>query len=190
MYGLIAWLSAPPLTASAGPGLAPRVTGAATIPAASANAAAVSLHAQRVLRMPTIVAPHRAGIGSAQMIVSILVRRLRDGKTYDDFREAWLPEKGFGWPTRVVTGQRMDDPREIVTIGFSDITPEQGEALLAQVGLEDSGAPRSEAAGHQDEEHLGEVAEEQLARRDRISEVIEPEMTRTFYVQLAEDDLT
>jgi hypothetical protein len=120
------------------------------------------------------------------MIVSILVRRLREGKTYDDFREAWLPEKGFGWPTRVVTAQRMDDPREIVTIGFSDITPEQGQALLAQVGLQDSGEERTEAAS----EHLADVADEQLRRRSRIDDVIEPEMTRSFYVQLAEDDLT
>ena len=122
------------------------------------------------------------------MIVSILVRRLREGKTYDDFREAWLPERGFGWPTRVVTAQRMDDPREIVTIGFSDISAEQAEALLTQVGLENSGG--SADADESDHEHLGEVADEQLARRSRISEVIEPGMTRTFYVQLAEDDLT
>ena len=124
------------------------------------------------------------------MIVSILVRRLREGKTYEDFRDAWLPEKGFGWPTRVVTAQRMDDPREIVTIGFSDISPEQGEALLAEVGLDASGDERGEAAGEPDDEHLADVADEQLRRRSRISEVIEPQMTRTFYVQLAEDDLT
>jgi hypothetical protein len=124
------------------------------------------------------------------MIVSILVRRLREGKTYDDFREAWLPEKGFGWPTRVVTAQRMDDPREIVTIGFSDITPEQGEALLAQVGLQESGEARTEAASEPGDEHLAGVADEQLRRRSRIDDVIEPEMTRSFYVQLAEDDLT
>jgi hypothetical protein len=116
------------------------------------------------------------------VIVSILVRRLREGKTYEDFREAWLPEKGFGWPTRVVTAQRMDDPREIITIGFSDISAEQAEGLLAQVGLEASGEERSEAAAKPDDA--------QLRRRSRIDEVIEPEMTRTFYVQLAEDDLT
>lgn len=124
------------------------------------------------------------------MIISILVRRLREGKTYDDFREAWLPEKGFAWPTRVVTGQRMHDPREIITIGFSDIGPEQGEALLAQVGLETTGEEGTETAEEPGDEHLGEVAEEQLRRRSRIDEVIEPEMTRAFYVQLAEDDLT
>lgn len=126
------------------------------------------------------------------MIVSILIRRLREGKTYDDFREAWLPEKGFGWPTRVVTAQRLDDPREIVTIGFSDIEPEKAQALLDQVGIDPSGAerkePGTEAAGG--DEHMTEVADVQLARRSRIDEVIEPGVTRAFYVQVADDDLT
>ena len=117
-----------------------------------------------------------------------VVRRLPAGHEF--LREAWLPEKGFGWPTRVVTAQRMDDPREIITIGFSDISAEQGEALLAQVGLDTSGEQATEPAPESGDEHLGEVADEQLARRSRISEVIEPEMTRTFYLQLAEDDLT
>jgi hypothetical protein len=126
------------------------------------------------------------------MIVSILVRRLREGKAYEDFRRAWLPEKGFGWPTRVVTAQRLDDPREIVTIGFSDVGREEAEALLSRVGLEEAGTERrrsGEEPGPGDE-HLGEVADEQLARRERISEVIEPEMTRAFYIQVADDDLT
>jgi hypothetical protein len=123
------------------------------------------------------------------VIVSILIRRLREGKTYDDFREAWLPEKGFGWPTRVITAQRMDDPREVVTIGFSDIEPEKAEALLGQVGLDQSGAKVTEARPDGDE-HLSQVADVQLARRSRISEVIEPEVTRAFYVQVADDDLT
>jgi hypothetical protein len=123
------------------------------------------------------------------VIVSILIRRLREGKTYDDFREAWLPEKGFGWPTRVITAQRMDDPREVVTIGFSDIEPEKAEALLGRVGIDQSGAEVAEDRPEGDE-HLAEVADVQLARRSRISEVIEPEVTRAFYVQVADDDLT
>jgi hypothetical protein len=69
------------------------------------------------------------------MIVSILVRRLREGKTYEDFREAWLPEKGFGWPTRVVTAQRMDDPREVATIGFSDIPSARSPASSCGEGV-------------------------------------------------------
>jgi hypothetical protein len=128
----------------------------------------------------------------AAMIVSILIRRLREGKSYEDFREAWLPEKGFGWPTRVITAQRMDDPREIVTIGFSDIEPEKAKALLDQVGIDQSGVERGEAAAERPEgdEHLADVADVQLARRSRIHEVIEPGVTRTFYIQVADDDLT
>jgi hypothetical protein len=126
------------------------------------------------------------------MIVSILIRRLREGKTYDDFREAWLPEKGFGWPTRVVTAQRMDDPREIVTIGFSDIDADKAKALLDRVGVDESGTEGGAASTERREgdEDLAEVADVQLARRSRISEIVEPEVTRAFYVQVADDDLS
>ncbi len=57
------------------------------------------------------------------MIIGILARRLREGKTYEDFRQAWLPEKGFGVRTRVVSAQGLEDPREIVTVGFTAIGP-------------------------------------------------------------------
>jgi hypothetical protein len=29
------------------------------------------------------------------MYIAVLVRRLREGKTYEDFVEAWYPDKGF-----------------------------------------------------------------------------------------------
>jgi hypothetical protein len=100
------------------------------------------------------------------MLISVFVRRLREGKTYEDFRRAWLPDKGFGVPTRVVTGQRADDDREIITVGFTDLPEDQMQAFLQRVGGQEE------------------------ARHDRIDEVIEPAMTRTFYIQLADDDLT
>jgi hypothetical protein len=100
------------------------------------------------------------------VIVSVLIRRLREGKDYSDFRAAWLPDKGFGIPTRVVSGVGLEDPREIVTIGFSDLDPADVEDFLARVG-----------------------PQEQL-RHDRIEEVIEPGGTRGFYLQVADDDLT
>ena len=100
------------------------------------------------------------------MIVSVLVRRLREGKTYADFRAAWKPDKGFGIPTRVVTGQGLEDPREIVTIGFSDLEPEDIPAFLERVGPQ---------------EHV---------RHERLEEVVEPNMSRGYYVQVADDDLT
>ena len=100
------------------------------------------------------------------MVISILMRRLRDGKTLEDFRAAWQREGGFGVPTRVVTGQGLDDPREIVTIGFTDIELDEIEGFLER------------------------TAPEEARRHDRIAEVIEPEMTRAFYVQMGDDDLS
>lgn len=100
------------------------------------------------------------------IILAVLIRRLREGKTYDDFRQAWLPEQGFGFPTRVVSAQAVDDDREIITIGFSELDEAQAEAELQR------------------------VAPQEQRRHEKVDEVIEPGMTRRFYVQLAEDDFT
>jgi hypothetical protein len=100
------------------------------------------------------------------MIISVLTRRLREGKTLEDFRAAWQREGGFGVPTRVVTAQGLEDPREIVTIGFTDIRVDEIESFL------------------------GRTAPEEARRHDRINDVIDPEMTRAFYVQVADDDLS
>jgi hypothetical protein len=100
------------------------------------------------------------------VVISILMRRLREGKTLEDFRSAWQREGGFGVPTRVVTGQGLDDPREVVTIGFTDIELDEIEAFLER------------------------TAPEEARRHERIAEVIEPTMTRAFYVQVADDDLS
>jgi hypothetical protein len=104
--------------------------------------------------------------GADVIVISVLTRRLREGKTYEDFREAWLPDEGFGFPTRVVSAQRVDDEREVITIGFSELSEEEAEAELQRIG------PQEER------------------RHDRIDAVVEPEMTRHFYVQVAEDDFT
>ncbi len=100
------------------------------------------------------------------IVISVLTRRLRPGKTYEDFREAWLPDQGFGFPTRVVSAQRADDEREIITIGFSELSEAEAEAQLQR------------------------IAPQEQRRHDRIEAVVEPEMTRRFYVQVAEDDFT
>ena len=100
------------------------------------------------------------------IVVAVLTRRLREGKSYEDFREAWLPEQGFGFPTRVVSAQAVDDDREIITIGFSQLDQADAEAQLQRIGPQEQ------------------------RRHDKIDEVVEPGMTRRFYVQLAEDDFT
>ncbi len=100
------------------------------------------------------------------IVISVLIRRLRDGKTYEDFREAWLPEQGFGFPTRVVSALRADDEREVMTIGFSELDESEADAQLQR------------------------ISPQEKTRHNRIDEVVEPDMTRRFYVQVAEDDFT
>jgi hypothetical protein len=92
------------------------------------------------------------------IVIAVLTRRLREGKTYADFREAWLPDQAFGFPTRVVSAQRTDDEREIITIGFSELDEAEAEAQLQRIGPQEQ------------------------RRHKRIDAVIEPEMTRQFYV--------
>lgn len=100
------------------------------------------------------------------MIVSVLIRRLREGRDYADFRAAWLPDQGFGVPTRVISAVGLEDPREVVTIGFSDLDPADVDAFLERVG-----------------------PQERL-RNERLEAVIEPGGTRGVYLQVADDDLT
>jgi hypothetical protein len=100
------------------------------------------------------------------MLFLVVTRRLKDDKTYDDFREAWIPDEGFGIPVRVMSGQRIDDAREIVTVAFTDIEP-------ADV-----------------EDFVDRITESELRRHARISEVVEPETSRALYLHVAEDDLS
>src|SRR5262249_46835776 len=72
------------------------------------------------------------------MIGVVFVRRLREGKTYDDFRAAWYPDEGFGVPARVLAGATLDDPRTIVTVGFVDADPADLEDLGARISANEA----------------------------------------------------
>jgi hypothetical protein len=100
------------------------------------------------------------------MLCSILVRRLRDGKTFDDFREAWFPERGFGVPTRVLSLTRVDNEREVLTIGLVDLPREQ----LAQ--------------------GLRQVAAAEAERHKKIDEVVESSVFTGIYELLEDHDFT
>ena len=91
------------------------------------------------------------------MIVSVIVRRLRSDRTYDDFRQVWYPDRGFGVPSRVINAVRIDEPREIVSIGFLDVKPDDLEQLAA------------------------DIASAEAKRHYRIEEVIESTEFRAIY---------
>jgi hypothetical protein len=100
------------------------------------------------------------------MIVSVFCRRLREGKTFEDFLEAWQAEKGFGVATRVFNAIRLDDEREILTVAFVQIEAESfAEATKSVAGQEE-------------------------IRHSRIDEVIESTELRAFYDLRTEHDLS
>jgi hypothetical protein len=46
------------------------------------------------------------------VFVAILVRRLREGMTYEDFLDAWYPDEGFGFGGRgPITARSLEDER-------------------------------------------------------------------------------
>jgi hypothetical protein len=76
------------------------------------------------------------------MIVSVFVRRLKPGATFEDFVREWEADAGFGVPTRVFNSQSLTDPCEIISIGFVAVGAEQVTQWLATV-------PASEAIRHE-----------------------------------------
>jgi hypothetical protein len=100
------------------------------------------------------------------MIGVVFVRRLRQGKTYADFVDAWYPDSGFGVPARILSGPGVMDERDVVTIGFVDVEPG-------------------------DLEHVGErVLAAEQTRHDRIDAVIESTELRTFFVVEGDHDFS
>jgi hypothetical protein len=92
------------------------------------------------------------------MFVSVLVRRLRPGKTYEDFVEAWYPEKGFGFAGRgPILARNLEDDREILAIGFIDLERAQLPATMERIAAQES------------------------VRHDRIADVIESTALRGIY---------
>jgi len=103
--------------------------------------------------------------------VSIITRRLKKGKSYNDFRKAWYHTTGFGVKDKenggsntMFTMVNVFDPSEIVVLGFVTTTLEQLEdALKIEVAFR------------------GE---------NPLDSVIEPEIGRKFYALISEDDFS
>jgi hypothetical protein len=100
------------------------------------------------------------------MIVSVFVRRLKDGCTFEDFINEWEADEGFGVPTRVFNAQSLDDPRDVISIGFVAVTVDQLQQDLAT----------STAA--------------EAVRHDRINTVVESTKLRCMYEVKTEHDFS
>jgi hypothetical protein len=100
---------------------------------------------------------------------AVLVRRLREGKTYDDFVAAWYPDKGFGFAEGwgPMTARNLADEREILTFALFKLAEgESIDAAMERIGAQEAG------------------------RHDRIGEVIESTTLRGAYEVLDEFDFS
>jgi hypothetical protein len=103
-----------------------------------------------------------------RVFVSVLVRRLRPGKTYEDFVAAWYPEQGFGIEGRgPLLARNVADADEILAIDFVDL-PDRGAVQAA----------------------MTRIAEQESVRHDRIAEVIESTAVRGIYEIVDEFDFS
>lgn len=96
--------------------------------------------------------------------VAILRRRLKEGKTYEDFRKAWYHTVGFDTANKMLSVINVADPREIIVIGLNETTVEQVRKLIAIDIKERKANP--------------------------LDEVIEPDIGRTYGILVAEDDFS
>jgi hypothetical protein len=103
------------------------------------------------------------------MSIVILTRRLREGKTYEDFRKAWYHTVGFGTEfgtaSKLYTAINVFDQREIIVVGIGEVKLEQDAMRLARIDIK-----------------------ERLEHP--LDAVIEPEMGRTFGILVSEDDFS
>lgn len=96
--------------------------------------------------------------------IAIVTRRLKEGKTYEDFRKAWYHSVGFGTPSKLYTMINAADPCEIIVIGFVEAEPDQ---YLAGLDID---------------------VKERLDHS--LDDVIEPDIGRKFGILVSEDDFS
>jgi hypothetical protein len=108
--------------------------------------------------------PAGAGRETHVIQVAILTRRLKEGRTYEDFRRAWFHTTGFGTGNRMYTVVNAFDPREIIVLGLTEITLEDFSTTL-EIDV-------NERLDHS------------------LDDVIEPEVGRTFGLLVSEDDFS
>jgi hypothetical protein len=101
------------------------------------------------------------------MFIAVFARRLAPDKTYEDFIDAWYPDKGFGVGGRgPIVARNVADEREILTVGLMDVEADEIGAVLERIGSQEA------------------------ARHERIEEVIEETTVRGFYEVTDEFDFS
>src|SRR5208337_4587140 len=99
------------------------------------------------------------------IVISIITRRLKERKKYEDFRKAWFHTTGFGAASKLYTLINAFDPQEIIVIGFVEITAGQDPMKILRIDVKE--------------------------RLDNpLEEIIEADVGRTYGILVSEDDFS
>ena len=97
--------------------------------------------------------------------ISIITRKLKKGKTYEDFRKAWYHTVGFGTANKLYTAINALDQREIIVVGFVEVKPGQDPMKILRIDVKE--------------------------RLDNpLETVIEPKIGRKYGILVSEDDFS
>lgn len=99
------------------------------------------------------------------MVMSILTRRLKKGRSYEDFRRVWYHTVGYGAPIKLYSAINAFDQREVIVVALGDMTVGQDPTELLKIEV-------NERLDHP------------------LESVIEPEIGRTFAIVVSEDDFS
>jgi hypothetical protein len=69
--------------------------------------------------------------------ISIITRKLRKGKTHEDFRKAWYHTVGFGTTSKLYTAINALDQREIIVVGFVEVKPGQDPMKILRIDVKE-----------------------------------------------------
>ncbi len=77
------------------------------------------------------------------MMALVTVRQIKPG-TYEEFRAAWAPNPWWPQLAKIEILRNDDNPDEVLTIGYVDVTPEELEELRDSPEILESEAKRLE----------------------------------------------
>ncbi|WP_314172306.1 hypothetical protein [Streptomyces winkii] len=72
------------------------------------------------------------------MLRAVFVRTLKAGVTYEQFRDAWLPEVMDGYPAKVSVARNVADERQVITTLELDMPLAEFQEIRAELTRPDS----------------------------------------------------
>ena len=103
--------------------------------------------------------------------ITIIHRRLREGKTFDDYRKAWFHASGFGAPTTMYTVVNAFDPKEIISVAIGGGGGGSFEEMKSK---------------------MKSILDIDVRERDKspLDDIVEESIVRHFGLVIAEDDFS